>query len=271
MDTLKHEDKFPGRVAIYARYSSEAQNEISLEDQVQRCQEEIAKRGGRIAGTYTDSAQSGWSLNRDGFQEMRTAAEHGKFDAIMFWKFDRLARDHTHIVMITYLLRHEHGLKLYCVEGISQDDDDSAYSMLVEQMIAVFSSFYSRNLSSDTKRAKRGRALRGQFNGSVAPIGYTLVKKSEATAERPAGLHVDSEIAPIVVEAFEKYATRNFSDRAIAEWMNKQPLIERLRKGNKPVGKEMVRDMLPEQSLHWSCPIFGDNLWWSLTGPKTQI
>jgi len=65
--------RFSFRVAIYARYSSEAQNELSIEDQVQRCREEIARRGWQVAGVFTDSAQSDWSLDRDGFQEMRDA------------------------------------------------------------------------------------------------------------------------------------------------------------------------------------------------------
>jgi DNA invertase Pin-like site-specific DNA recombinase len=242
--SVDQKEGFSFRVAIYARYSSEAQNEISIEDQVQRCREEIAQRGWRVAGIYTDGAQSGWSLDRDDFQAMRTAAEHGKFDALIMWKFDRLARDHDHIVMIKALLRKEYDLKLYCVEGVSQDDDGSPYSMLVEQMIAVFNSFYSRNLSSDTKRAKRGRAMRGEFNGSVAPTGYRLVTKAQATVEITTGLHVDPQIAPIVREAFEWYSTGEYSDRDIGDWMNSQPAIQQLREGQKPIGKEMVRDML---------------------------
>jgi len=248
MGKAEERGNFSFRVAIYARYSSEAQNELSIEDQVQRCREEIARRGWRVAGVFTDSAQSGWSLDRDGFQAMRDAAERGRFDALMMWKFDRLARDHDHTVMIKALLRHEYGLKLFCVEGVSQDDDDSPYSSLVEQMIAVFAAFYSRNLSTDTKRAKRGRALRGEFNGSVAPLGYTLVTKSEATAEHPAGLHVDPEVAPLVVEAFQKYATGEHSDRTVAEWLNAQGAVQRAREGMKPVGKEMVRDLLQNKT-----------------------
>ena len=243
-DSGHHNGDFTYRVAIYARYSSEAQNEISIEDQVARCREEIARRGWRVAGVYTDSAKSGWSLDRDGFQEMRAAAEKGKFDAVMFWKFDRLARDHNHTVMIKALLRHQCGLKLYCVEGVSEDDDDSPYNALVEQMIAVFAAFYSRNLSSDTKRAKRARAMRGEFNGSTAPLGYVLVKKREATAERPAGLHVDPQTAPIVVKAFERYASGHYSDTDIADWLNARPAVRQARSGRKPLGKDTVRDML---------------------------
>src|SRR5690606_35906797 len=34
------------------------------------------------------------------------------------------------------------------------------------------------------------------------------------------------------------------SDRDIAEWLNQQPTIQKVRTGQKPIGKEMVRDML---------------------------
>ena len=40
------------------------------------------------------------------------------------------------------------------------------------------------------------------------------------------------------------YATGNYSDAQIAEWMNERPIIKKLREGKQPIGKEMVRDML---------------------------
>ena len=132
------------RFAVYARYSSEMQNEISIEAQLDRCQKAVAQRGGVIVATYSDMERTGWSLERDGFNDMRRAAERGKFDAVMFWKFDRLARDHNHTVMIKMLLRHEYGLKLFCVEGSSEDDDNSPYAAMQEQMLAVFAAFYSK-------------------------------------------------------------------------------------------------------------------------------
>jgi site-specific DNA recombinase len=80
------------RFAIYARYSSEMQNELSLEAQERCCRKAIAERGGTVIAVYTDSARSGWSLDRDGFNHMRSDAERGRFEALMVWKFDRLAR-----------------------------------------------------------------------------------------------------------------------------------------------------------------------------------
>lgn len=232
------------RFAIYTRYSSEMQNELSLEAQEHRCRLAIAERNGVVVAVYSDSARSGWSLEREGFTELRADAERGRFDAVMFWKFDRLARNHDHAVMIKMLLRHEYGLKLYCVEGFSEDDDSSPYSALMEQMLAVFSAFYSKNLSSETKRGKRQRALKGEFNGSVPPLGYDLVTAEQATANRPAGLYVNCRQAALVRRAFRMHASGSYSDNEIADWLNSRPLIQKLRAGQKPIGKDTMRDIL---------------------------
>ncbi len=109
------------------------------------CREEISKRGGTVVSVYKDAAQFGWSLDREDFSRLRSDAEQGRFDAIMMWKFDRLARDHTQVTIIKALLRHEYKVKLYCVEGFSEDDDSSPYTAMMEQMLAVFAAFYSKN------------------------------------------------------------------------------------------------------------------------------
>jgi site-specific DNA recombinase len=236
------------RYAIYARYSSEMQNEISLEDQEAVCRQLIADKGGVVVGVYKDGAKNGWSLDREGFQQMRSAAERGKFDGITMWKFDRLARDHDHTVMIKMLLRREYGLKLYCVEGFSEDDDDGPYGAMMEQMLAVWSAFYSRNLSTETKRAKRQRAVRGEFNGSNPLIGYDLVLVANATEERPAGLCINPRQAAIVRRAFRMYVSGDYSDSDIAVWMNKQRVIRDMRAGKQPMNKHTVRDMLQNKT-----------------------
>lgn len=236
------------RFAIYTRYSSEMQTDLSLEAQEARCRRAIIERGGVVIKVFSDGARSGWSLERDGFKQLCKAAEHGQFDAIMFWKFDRLARNHEHAVMIKMLLRHEYGLKLYCVEGFSEDEDDSPYTALMEQMLAVFSAFYSKNLSSDTKRGKRQRALNGEFNGSVPPLGFYLVTIAEATAEKPPGLYICLRQAAIVRRAFLMYTTGNHTDFTIANWLNSRKEIQKLRAGKPPIGKDTVRDLLQNRT-----------------------
>lgn len=235
------------RFGIYARYSSEMQNEMSIEAQIARCKEEIGKRGGVVVDTFVDEAKSGWSLDRPGFEDFKLAASRGKFDAAMFWKFDRLARDSQHATVIKMLLRRDYGITLHCVEGFSEDDD-SPMGAMMEEIIGVVSAYYSRNLSSETKRGKHYRASNGAFNGSVPPIGYDLVTASMSTDELPAGLYVNPDLAEIVLTAFEMYASGKHSDRDVADWLNQQKAIVALRENKKPVGKEMVRDMLQNRT-----------------------
>lgn len=242
------------RYAIYTRISTDMQSDLSLEAQETRCRQEIANRGGVVVAVYKDTAKSGWSLEREGFNALRTAAEHGKFDAIMFWKFDRLARNHDHTVMIKMLLRKDYGLKLHCVEGFSEDDDDSAYAAMMEQMLAVFSAYYSKNLSNETKRGKLQRAMNGEFNGSVAPLGYKLVTAKQATPEQRSGLYVDLRAAAIVRRAFKLYATGAYSDGDIAEWMNGWRYIRQMRQGQKPINRDMIRELLQNRTYTGRVP-----------------
>lgn len=232
------------RYAIYARYSMEMQNELSIADQLACCRKAVVERQGVVVGEFHDDALSGWNLDRKGLTDLRSFAARGKCDAIIMWKFDRLMRDHDQTVVVKLLLRREYGVKLYCVEGFSEDDDNSPYTAMMEQMLAVFSAFYSKNLSIDTKRAKRSRAERGEFNGSEAPIGYRLVTKVAATDDQQEGLFVQPRLAAIVRRAFRMYATGHYSDADIAAWMNRQPEVRKIRSGRKPVDKEFTRWML---------------------------
>lgn len=238
------------RFAIYTRISMEEQHELSLELQEQKCREAVADRGGVVVDVYSDTNKTGWSLAREGFRRMQQDASQGKFDAIMFWKFDRLARDHTHVIMIKLLLRNEYQLKLFCVEGFSQDEDNDPQHALMEQMLAVFYAFYSQNLSHDTKRGKRHRAMTGEFNGSIPPLGYILITRKEATVDRPAGLYIDQPTADLVRLSFERYATGNYSDGEIANWLMSQPRIQYLRQNKRAIDKDFVREML--QNWHYT-------------------
>ena len=257
------------RFAIYTRYSSEMQNDLSLEAQETQCRQAVAKRGGVVTGVFSDGAKSGWSLNRDGFNLLQKEASRNRFDAVIFWKFDRLARNHDHVVMIKVLLRTEYNLKLYCVEGFSEDEDDSPYTAMMEQMLAVFAAFFSKNLSTETKRGKLQRAMNGEYNGSATPLGYDLIRKADATPQQPAGLILNIEQAVVVLEAYKRYATGRESDTTIAQWFGQQPVIQELRAGKKPIGKGMVRDFL-QNRLYVGDVRYAETLYQGALGEKRR-
>ena len=84
----------PPRAAIYARFSTDLQNERSTEDQIDLCRAYAEREGFEVVATYADKARSGASLiGRDQIMQMLTDAQAGKFDVIIVEALDRLSRD----------------------------------------------------------------------------------------------------------------------------------------------------------------------------------
>jgi DNA invertase Pin-like site-specific DNA recombinase len=81
------------RAVIYARYSSESQNEASIDDQIRLCKERIAAQDWTLIDLYRDAAISGATTVRPGYQALIEDARNGTFDVIVAEALDRLSRD----------------------------------------------------------------------------------------------------------------------------------------------------------------------------------
>nr|WP_080643981.1 recombinase family protein [Mesorhizobium loti] len=82
------------RAAIYARFSTELQNEKSTEDQIALCRAYAGRNGLNVVAIYDDRARSGASLfGRDGLMNLMEAAGRKTFDTVVVEALDRLSRD----------------------------------------------------------------------------------------------------------------------------------------------------------------------------------
>ena len=81
------------KAVIYARYSSSAQREESIEGQVKECAAYAERNGYTVIKTYADRAISGTTDNRPQFQKMIEDSKRKPFDFIIVWKLDRFARN----------------------------------------------------------------------------------------------------------------------------------------------------------------------------------
>ena len=82
------------RCAVYARFSTDLQNERSVEDQEHLCAEYIGQHGYTLVRTYTDKGISGASIhNRPGLQALLKSAKDGQLDAIVMEDFNRFSRN----------------------------------------------------------------------------------------------------------------------------------------------------------------------------------
>lgn len=83
----------PIKAATYARFSTDRQQESSIEDQVRICSEYAAKNGMRVTASFEDQGISGAALgNRPGVLAMQEAALAHQFDVLLVTDLQRLSR-----------------------------------------------------------------------------------------------------------------------------------------------------------------------------------
>lgn len=90
------------RAAIYCRVSTvDQKNESQLYDLRQMA----TQRGYTIVKEYTDQI-SGSKSKRPGLDDLMRDARRGKFDVLLIWRFDRLARSVRHFLEVLDELQH---------------------------------------------------------------------------------------------------------------------------------------------------------------------
>lgn len=115
---------------IYARFSSQSQNEQSIEAQIRICSEFAENKGIKIVNTYSDKAKSGTNDHRPAFQKMVSDAQTGAFKYIIVYTFDRFARNRRDSVMYKEMLKEKYGIKVIsALEPISEDEGGEFYEM----------------------------------------------------------------------------------------------------------------------------------------------
>lgn len=179
------------RAVIYARYSSDKQNDRSIEDQVALCQAFIAREGLTEGRTYADRALSGAStVDRLALGELRRDARAGAFQVVVAESLDRIARDQEDLAHIFKRLRHL-GIEIRTVQGGRADDVHVGIAGLM-------GSLYLRDLSAKTHRGLQGVVREGLSAGGRS-YGY---RPAEG---RKGELKIDREQADIVVRILTEY------------------------------------------------------------------
>ena len=77
------------RAALYARYSTDAQREASIDDQVRLCRELAERQSYLIVEVYADHALSGASALRPRYQRLLEDVRAGRFEVVIAEALDR--------------------------------------------------------------------------------------------------------------------------------------------------------------------------------------
>lgn len=206
-------------IAAYARYSTDAQRESSLEDQLLKCRELAAKEGLTIddALVFTDAALKGThqhTAKRKGYQQLLAAWEAGLVDLVFADELCRLVRDGTEGARLMQRVL-DTGVHVVTADGINTRQAGWEMQWQMRLMLAYHE---LKGTSDRTKRTMHGVLQRG---GMIAapPYGYRIdwTPPAPGTKREGARWAVDPVEAVLVQEVYAMRKAGQSANRIAAE------------------------------------------------------
>jgi len=210
------------RVVLYGRYSSSMQSDgWSLDAQLGDLRRYCQAHEWEIVAEFADEALSGKTDQRPEFQKALDTIRTGRATIMVVHKLDRFSRN----MDDTFRLIKEFeqcGAGLVCTQqGI--DTTNPISGKVVLAVMAALAEAYLDNLSEETAKGKRARVEAGLYNGDLS---YGYANPDAGTDASGAGINnattpiVVSERAALVRQAYEWYATGQYSHARIAKALN---------------------------------------------------
>lgn len=174
------------RAAIYARFSSEKQNDRSCRDQIDLCRAWAERDGMIVVAEYSDEAVSGAStVNRLGLGRLMRDAREKAFDVVLCEALDRLSRDQADLATIRKSLN-------FLEIGISTVADGEVGAIHIG-LKGLMGELFLADLAQKTRRGQRARVQQGSIGGGnsygYAPVpgkrgAVTIVEDQAVTIRR---------------------------------------------------------------------------------------
>jgi site-specific DNA recombinase len=197
------------RAFIYARYSTDLQNEKSVEDQIALCRSYAVRLGFNVVGTDHDRAKSGAStFGRPGLTRILESAKTGTFDVLISEAPDRISRDMADLAGIHKALEFR-GIEMNCVNGGSMDSLQIGMHGVVGQM----------QREEGARKVRRGLAgvVRDGRSAGGRAYGYRPV------LGKPGQLEIVTDEADVIRRIFGAYAV-GMTPRSIAATLNSEAI-----------------------------------------------
>jgi DNA invertase Pin-like site-specific DNA recombinase len=210
--------------ADYGRFSTEFQDETTIESQQESCRNEASKHGQPINPDleYVDRAISGTKLHREGLDRLLADAKAGRFNRLYFYSLSRLARES--IIGMPILKRLVYVYKIRIVSVTEGVDSSREGWELLAQMCLMQHERYIKELSANTFRGQKSNLKNRYSNGDYC-FGYTSVPVpgSENTRRgRHARPRMTYAIHPVNSEWVRRVFTWFVHERRSIRWITKE-------------------------------------------------
>ena len=159
------------KAVIYARVSTarQAQDELPIEGQVDRCREKADELGAVVDKIFTDEGLSGSTDQRPAFQDAIEYSELTRPAYFITWSTSRFSRSAHDAIVYKRRLDYA-GVEIVYIT--MQIDRTQNAGWALESMMQIFDEMTSRQISVDTKRSMMRLAEQGYFTGGTPPYGF---------------------------------------------------------------------------------------------------
>ena len=191
---------------IYARVSSDAQDtdeKVSLKEQVEEGRR-LCEQDRRIhVGDIYQDVGAGWNKERKEFKRLLEDGRNGKYQMIVCWRLDRLARGLGALVPILDLLDYYH----IDIKGVRQELSKNMLSL-----VGVVGKMEIDALKERTAMGRRGAARNGRVPVHNVPYGYYVDEQRQP--------QVNEEQAAVIRRIFRLSTEENLGHRRIGRMFN---------------------------------------------------
>ena len=199
------------RVAIYRRISTDEERQpFSLDAQQERLAAYIgAQPGWVLARSYSDR-MSGKRLDRPGLRQALQDARTGRYDLLLVFKVDRLARSTGGLAKV---LEELDAARVAFRSASEPFDTSTAAGRMMMHMLGVFAEFEREMIVERTRMGLARKAARGEWTGGIPPFGYRYDVDAQLLIPVPAQ-------AALVQRIFRFYVERRLGSATISGLIN---------------------------------------------------
>lgn len=201
--------------AFYGRYSSERQNEQSIEGQLNVCEKYAEQNGLKIVETYIDRAMTGTNDHRPAFQKMLADCEKNvPWEIVLVYAIDRFGRNSIEIAVNKQKLKKNNKMLISATQRTSDNIDGTKNldGILLENVYIGLAEYYSAELSQKVRRGLHESRQKGYYTGGGIPYGYKVKDKK---------VIIDEDKAEIIRFIFREYASGKIGREIIKELTEK--------------------------------------------------
>lgn len=243
------------KAIIYCRVSSREQEETgySLDSQEKLLKEYAERKEFKVDTRVFKVAESASGKQiRKTFSEMLLHAEKNDIKIILCEKIDRLTRNLKDAATANDWVQTDETREIHFVkENFVVSKNTKAHENFVWDMKVAIARFYTNNLSEEVKKGQKEKLAQGWLP-TKPPIGYKTV------GDKGRKIHVlDGEKATLIKQAFQLYATGNYSLAALKDMLFDRGLRTR---GGAQLSKSRLDDILRDPfyygAMRWNDAVY---------------